>query len=211
MKIALIGASGHIGTEIAKQLESRSHTVTALTRPGKSLPPSASARAIGVDLFDTDALAEAIQGHDILASAYAPPQDKLGQISELTNALIAAARKAGVKRLVVVGGAGSLEVAPGLQLVDTPQFPEAYKGIALAHRAAFNVLREASDLDWTSFAPAAMIGPGDKQGGYRVGASQLLTNAKGESAISYADYAEAFVTELEQGAHRRQLVTLAYQ
>ena len=91
MKIALIGASGHIGTEIAKQLESRSHTVTALTRPGKSLPPSASARAIGVDLFDTDALAEAIQGHDILASAYAPPQDKLGQISELTNALIAAA------------------------------------------------------------------------------------------------------------------------
>ena len=211
MKIALIGATGNIGQEIAKGILNKSHALTALTRPGKTLPAVlAGAQQRTLDLLDSAALAEAIKGHDVLASAFAPAQENLGQLSDVTRALIAAARAAGVKRLVVVGGAGSLEVAPGVQLVDTPQFPEAYKAIALAHRAAFDILREVDDLDWTFFSPAAMIGPGEKKGGYRVGVGSLVANAKGESAISYADYAEAFVGELEQGAHRKAIITLAY-
>ena len=212
MKIALIGATGHIGQEIAKEILAKSHALTALTRPGKALPASlAAAQPRAVDLRDAVALAEAIKGHDILASAYAPPMERPAELADFTRALVTAARQAGLRRLVVVGGAGSLEVAPGLQLVDTPQFPEAYKAIALAHREAFNVLREVTDLDWTFFAPAALIGPGEKKGGYRVGAGTLLTNDQGESTISYPDYAEAFVAELERGAFQRTIATIAYR
>ncbi len=211
MQIALIGATGNIGQEIAKEILAKQHALTVLTRPDKTLPEAfAGLPQRAVDLLNSAALAEAIKGHDVLASAFAPTQANPGQLSDVTRSLIAATRTAGVKRLVVIGGAGSLEVAPGVQLVDTPQFPAAYKQIALAHRAAFDILREVNDLDWTFFAPAAMIGPGEKKGGYRVGADSLIANAKGESAISYPDYAEAFVGELEQGAHRKSIITVAY-
>ena len=117
--------------------------------------------------------------------------------------------QARVDRLVVVGGAGSLEVAPGVQLVDTPEFPAAWKGIALAHRDALAVYRGAA-LDWTYISPAALIGPGERTGQYRTGTDQLLTDKEGESRISVEDFAVAFVDEIENQRFARQRMTVAY-
>src|SRR5207253_1449644 len=114
----------------------------------------------------------------------------------------------GVKRIVIVGGAGTLEIGNGKQLVDSPDFPEMYRPYALAHREALAVFKEADDLDWTFFAPAAEIGPGDKIGKFRVGVRKLISNDAGRSAISYGDYADAFVTEIEKGAHRKEVITV---
>jgi len=215
MKIALIGATGKIGQEIAKEILLKQHSLTALTRSDKPLPATlVKAHQKIVDILDADALAEAVRGQDVIASAYGPDMNNpaaMDQLSAVAQTLIAAARKSGVKRVVVIGGAGTLEVAPGVQLVDTPEFPDAYKPVALAARKAFNIYRKSTDLDWTFFAPAAIIAPGGKKGNYRVGGGKLLTDAEGNSAISYGDYAEAFVSELEQGAHRKAIITVAYQ
>ena len=123
--------------------------------------------------------------------------------------LLAGLRKGGVRRLVVVGGAGSLEVAPGMQLVDTPQFPTAWKAVADAHRAALAIYREEPDLEWTVVAPAAMIAPGVRTGHYRAGGDQLLVDAKGESRISAEDYAVAIADEVETPRHIRRRFTVA--
>ncbi|MFZ6646740.1 NAD(P)-dependent oxidoreductase [Undibacterium sp. TJN25] len=211
MKIALIGATGNIGSEIAQQAVQRGHTVTAVTRRTSGLPPAlAGVDAVVADSFDTAALTAAIRGHDVLASAFGPGPDSADLVIKQAEVLIAAARAAGVKRVVMVGGAGSLLVAPGVQLVDAPGFPDMYRPYAIAHRNALAVLRAATDIDWTFFAPAAEIGPGDKLGQFRVGRDSLISDAAGNSKISYADYGDAFVTELETAAHRQQVVTAAY-
>jgi hypothetical protein len=211
MKIALIGASGHIGSEIAREAIRRGHTVTAVVRKANpALAQVAGLKTRSADLFDATALRDAVQGHDVIASAYGPGAGAPGTVLEATAALMAAARSAGIKRLVVVGGAGSLEIAPGAQLVDSPNFPPAYKAVALAHRDAFKHLRLATDLQWTFFAPAAMIGPGAKTGAYRVGRKNLIADAAGNSKISYADYADAFVSELERGEYPQEIATAAY-
>lgn len=167
--------------------------------------------AAKADLLDAANVAAAVRGHDVVASAYAPPANQLDDLQAATRALIEGTRNAGLKRLVVVGGAGSLEVAPGVQLVDTAGFPDAYKPIALAHRVALNEYRKVTDLDWTFFAPAALIAPGERTGTFRTGANTLIADAQGESRISAEDYAIAFVDELEQGRFIRQLATVAYQ
>ena len=110
----------------------------------------------------------------------------------------------------MVGGAGSLEVAPDVQLVDTPDFPEVYKAYAIAHRKALAVFQEAGDLDWTFFAPAAAIGPGPTTGKFRIGVRNLIADSQGNSAISYGDYADAFVTEIESGKHPKEILTVTY-
>ena len=211
MKIALVGITGKIGAPIAEEALKRGHNITAIVRRKPELSGAlASVPTSVVDLLDQSALIEALRGHDVLASAYGPAPEAISSLKEVTKALIAVARGAGVKRLVVVGGAGSLEVAPGVQLVDTPTFPEIYRAYALAHREALGLLREASDLDWTFFAPAAEIGPGPKVGQFRVGAGKLITNSEGRSQISYPDYVDAFVSEIEHAAYRKQIVTVAY-
>lgn len=211
MKIALIGITGKIGMPIAEAALRRGHEVTAIVRRKPELKGSLGALPNSiVDLFDHATLTDAIRGHDVLASAYGPAPEAISSLLEVTKALIAAARGAGIKRVLVVGGAGSLEVAPGVQLVDAPTFPEMYRPYALAHREALGLLRAADDLDWTFFAPAAEIGPGDKIGHFRIAAGKLITNASGRSQISYADYADAFVSEIENGVYRQQIVTAAY-
>ena len=211
MKIALIGASGHIGSEIAREALRRGHTVTAIVRSESRLQNDLPVINVKVaDLFDETALRDAVAGHDVIASAYGPGTGDVNALLRATDALIAAARTSAVKRLVVVGGAGSLEIAPGQQLVDSPSFPAAYKELALKHREGFNRLKQISDLQWTVFAPAGMIGPGDKTGRYRVGRNTLIADASGSSRISYADYADAFVNELERAEHPQQIVTAAY-
>ena len=211
MKIALAAATGKIGRHIAAHAIARGHDVTAIVRRDTDLPPELDgARIVIAPLADHDALVAAVRGHDVLASAYGPQAGAESTLVDVSDALIAAAREAGVPRVVVVGGAGSLEVAPGVQLVDVPDFPAAYKPVALAHREALKRFQNAGDLAWTFFSPAAEIGPGEARGRFRTQAGALLADADGKSAISYADYADAFVTELEQARHPRQIITAAY-
>jgi putative NADH-flavin reductase len=211
LKIALFGATGMIGSRIAAEAARRGHQVTALARNPARVPTDvANLKAAPADLLDAASVGAAVRGHDVVASAYAPPQDDLAALDKATHALVEGVRAAGLKRLVVVGGAGSLDVAPGKQLVDTDGFPDAYKAIALAHRKVFDYYRGVTDLDWTFFAPAAIIAPGERTGKFRTGANTLLADAEGNSRISAEDYAIAFVDELEQGHFIRQIATVAY-
>ncbi|MEZ0605335.1 NAD(P)-dependent oxidoreductase [Paraburkholderia sp. IW21] len=210
LKIALFGATGTIGSRIAAEAARRGHQVTALARNPARVPADvANLKAAQADLLDAASVGVAVRGHDVVASAYAPPQGDLAALTKATHALVDGVRAAGLKRLVVVGGAGSLDVA-GKQLVDTDGFPDAYKAIALAHRDAFDYYRGITDLDWTFFAPAALIAPGERTGKFRTGANALLADTEGNSRISAEDYAIAFVDELEQGRFVRQIATAAY-
>jgi len=211
MKIALVAATGNIGRHIATRALGRGHQVTAIARSARTLSPElVGARLAVAALDDPAALAAAVRGHDVLASAYGPGAADAGTIVSATRQLIEAARAAGVRRLIVVGGAGSLEAAPGVQLVDTPTFPAPYKPYALAHREALGLLRAATDLDWTFYAPAAEIGPGEAVGAFRTGTTTLIVGADGHSRISYPDYAQAFVDEIEAPRFTKQIATVAY-
>ena len=138
LKIALFGATGMVGSRIAAEAARRGHEVSALVRQPERVAAAPNVHAAKADLLDAASVAAAVRGHDVVASAYAPPKDQLGDLLVASRALVDGVRAAGLKRLVVVGGAGSLEVAPGKQLVDTDGFPDAYKAIALAHREAFD-------------------------------------------------------------------------
>ena len=210
LKIALFGATGMVGSRIAAEAARRGHQVSALVRQPERVAAEPNIRAAKADVLDAASVGAAVRGHDVVASAYSPPSQKLGELLGASRALVEGVRAAGLKRLVVVGGAGSLEVAPGKQLVDADGFPDAYKAIALAHREALGYYRTVTDIDWTFFAPAAIIAPGERKGAFRTGAGALIADAKGESRISAEDYAIAFVDELEQGRFIRQIATVAY-
>nr|WKF59298.1 hypothetical protein HUO10_003807 [Paraburkholderia busanensis] len=211
LKIALFGATGMIGSRIAVEAARRGHQVTALVRNPARVPADvANLAAVQADLHDAASIAAAVRGHDVVASAYSPPKGDEAAVGTTSRALVDGVRAAGLKRLVVVGGAGSLEVAPGKQLVDTDGFPDAYKPVALAHRDALTYYRGVDDLDWTFFAPAALIAPGERTGTFRTGTDTLIADAGGNSRISAEDYAVAFVDALEQGRFVRQIATVAY-
>jgi putative NADH-flavin reductase len=210
MNIALIGATGMIGQRILKEALDRGHQVTAIVRDPSRLPlQHENLKYVTGDIFDADSIAAAAAGHDAVISAYGPGLENANLIVEAAQSLIEGVKSSGVRRLLVVGGAGSLEVAPGVQLVDTPEFPEAYKEVALAHRDALAVYRNA-DLDWTYFSPAALIAPGERTGTYRTGTNQLVANEQGESRISAEDYAVAMIDELENPQYIRKRFTVAY-
>src|SRR5262249_44561989 len=156
-------------------------------------------------------VAAAVAGQDTVISAFGPRGEAPQQVADAARALVAGLKQAGVKRVLVVGGAGSLEVAPGVQLVDTPMFPAAWKDLALAHRDALNVYRtEAGELDWTYLSPPALIEPGERTGRFRLGGDQLLVDAQGQSRVSAEDYAIALLDELGSPRHVRQRFTVAY-
>ena len=208
MKIVLYGASGMIGSRIMRELLSRGHTVTAIVRDPSKFPPSQAVVRQG-DVLDPARVAETAKGADAVISAYAPPSDDTAKVVDATRSLIAGLRNAGVKRFLMVGGAGSLRLPSGDELVDAPDFPPAFKAIALAHRDALDVARQ-SDFDWTSFSPAAVIEPGERTGEFRLGKDDLIANQKGESRISAEDYAIAMVDELENPKYIRQRFTIGY-
>ncbi|MBU9456414.1 NAD(P)-dependent oxidoreductase [Burkholderia multivorans] len=208
LNIALFGATGMIGSRIAAEAARRGHRVTALSRRPGAAGDGIAAQA--ADLFDPASVAAALPGHDVVASAYGPKQDDAANVVAAVKALVEGARRAGLKRVVVVGGAGSLEVAPGKQLVDTEGFPAEYKAVALAHRDALDYLKTVDDLDWTFFAPAALIAPGERTGTFRTGTGKLIVDANGDSRISAEDYAVAFVDALEQRRFVREIATVAY-
>jgi putative NADH-flavin reductase len=208
MKVVLYGASGMIGSRILRELLSRGHTVTAIVRDPPKVPPSQAIVRKG-DVLDPASIAETAAGADAVISAYAPPADDTGKVVDATRSLIAGLNKADVKRFLMVGGAGSLRLPSGSQLVDAPDFPPVFKAIALTHRDALDVLRQ-SHLDWTSFSPAASIEPGERTGKFHLGTDDLVIGQKGESRISAEDYAIAMVDELENSKHIRQRFTIGY-
>jgi putative NADH-flavin reductase len=168
-------------------------------------------RSVHGNVLDPTSVEEAVSGHDAVVSAVGPGREgSASLVVEAAQSLLEGLRRAGVQRLVVVGGAGSLEVKPGVQLVDTPEFPDAWRAIAMAHRDALNVYRGAEDVDWTYVSPAALLEPGKRTGTYRKGFDRLLVDAKGESRISAEDYAVAIVDELERRAFPRQRISVAY-
>ncbi|MBI2770971.1 MAG: NAD(P)-dependent oxidoreductase [Burkholderiales bacterium] len=212
MNIAIIGASGFIGSALLTEALARGHRVTALVTQPQKLPPADGLTAVRADVNDTAGLAAQLKGHDAVLSAFSghAQADVKGYYLAGMRSVIAACKQARVPRLLVVGGAGSLEVAPGLQLLDTPEFPAAYKGTAEGARQALGLLREEGTLDWTMLSPSAIIAPGQRTGVFRLGGDQLLADANGESRISAQDYAVAMVNELEKPAHSRRRFTAGY-
>ena len=208
MKILLVGASGMIGSRVLAEATARGHQVTAVTRHPEKIAAGPNVRAVGLNATDAGALAAEARATDVIVTATSPRGggDPAAEARAVGDAAIAAARQAG-RRLFVVGGAGSLNLPDGRPLAET--LPDAYRPEALAMRGVLNSLK-ASDIDWTFFSPAAMISPGTKTGTYRLGTTTLLSNDKGESRISAEDYADALVNELEQPAHRRSQMTIAY-
>jgi uncharacterized protein len=202
MKVALIGATGMIGSRLLAELSRRGHEVTAIVRNPEKVPALPKVAAKKGDVFDEPGLSTLLKGHDAAISAVHFAQSD-------PKKLINAAKASGVKRYLVVGGAGSLEVAPGKKLIDTPQFPAMYKAEAAAGGAFLDLLREEPTLDWTFLSPPALIAPGERTGKFRLGGDQLLTHDKG-SNISAEDYAIAFIDELEKPTHSRRRFTVGY-
>ena len=216
MKIALIGATGFVGAPLVAELLQRGHQVTALARnPGK-LAAQANLSARALDVNDPDAVATAVKGHDAVISAFNPGWDAPGLYELFTqghDAIVAGVEQSGVKRLLVVGGAASLFVAPGVQLFDTPEFPSHVPANVIpgarAARDALTRLRTNTALDWTFLSPPALLAPGERTGHYRVGGEQLLMAGAAPAGISVADLALAIADEIETPKHIRARFTVA--
>jgi putative NADH-flavin reductase len=202
MKVALIGASGNAGSRILKELVNRSHTVLALARNTDRIPNLPGVRARALDVNDRAALASELEDHDAVISA-------IKFTAADTQGLIDSLLLAGVNRYLVVGGAGSLEIAPGLLEMDSPAFPAHVRPEAAAGARFLSQLR-ASALDWTFISPSRLFQPGVRTGVFRIGGDHLLIGVDGKSAISFEDFAMAMVDELEQPRHSRRRFTIGY-
>ena len=197
MNIVVFGATGMIGTRITAELEHRGHAETAATR------------ATGADVTDRQSVASVAAGADAVVGAVSA-RGVSYTLADVAPALVEGLREAGVRRLLVVGGAGSLEVAPGQRLRDTPDFPEEWKPEVIAQSEALDYYRGVEDLDWTFVSPAAFIHPGERTGRYRLGGDQLLVDDNGNSEVSAEDYAIAIADLLEHGGHERERITVAW-
>jgi putative NADH-flavin reductase len=213
MNVALIGATGFVGSNLLSEALDRRHEVTGIVRHPERLPVRAGLTAKKGDVFDEEGLASLLAGHDAVMSAFNPGKDAPDVYRSMVDgakAIIAATKKAGVRRLLVVGGAGSLELTPGQQVVDQPDFPAAWKQGALGTRQFLYLLREEPELEWTFLSPANELQPGQRTGAFRLGGDQLLLDAEGRSRISLQDYAVAMIDELEEPRHTRQRFCVAY-
>lgn len=197
MKIVVFGSTGMIGSRIAAELERRGHEVVG------------ASRANGTDITDPASVAAVVAGADAVVSAVAARGVDY-TLTDVARCVVDGLRRAGVKRLVIVGGAATLEVEPGLRLLDTPDFPDEFKAEAAQGAEALAFFRSVSDLDWTFVSPAAFIHPGERTGHYRLNGDQLLVDENGNSEISAEDYAIAIADLLEQGAHPRSRVGVAW-
>jgi uncharacterized protein len=207
MKIVLYGATGNAGSRILQELTSRGHSVVAVARNPDKI--QAGIKSVRDDLSSVDRIAEIITGADAVVSAYMPPPNDTDQLVEVTKRQTAAVRKANGPRLIVVGGAASLEVASGVTLLASGHLPHEWLPIARSHAEALEVLR-SSDINWTYFSPAAFFEPGTRTGKFRLGKDRLVADDQGNSRISYEDYAVALVDELEHPAHERARFTIGY-
>jgi uncharacterized protein len=197
MKIVLFGATGMVGSDIAAELDRRGYEVTRADR------------STGADVTSPESVAAVAAGADAIISAVSARGADY-TLADVARSLVAGARRAGVRRIVVVGGAGSLEVAPGVRLLDTPAVPAEWKAEALQHADALEVYRGSDDLDWTFASPAASTHPGQRTERYRLGGDQLLVDEDGNSEISTEDYAIAIADLLKNGSHARERVSVAW-
>ncbi len=211
-KIAIIGASGYVGTALLNEAVKRGHQVSAFVRHPEKIAANANVTAVKADVLDTDGLAALLKGHDLVISAYNPGWQE-ADIRNIhikgSKSISEAVKKAGIKRLIAVGGAGSLEIN-GQQLVDSPEFPAEYKEGALGARQALNDLKTEDTLDWSFVSPAILLVPGEATGTFRLGKDSPVFDDKGESKITVGDLAVAILDEAEQGKHIRQRFTAAY-
>lgn len=211
-KIAIIGASGYVGTVLLNEAVKRGHQVSALVRHPEKIAANANVTTVKADVLDTDGLAALLKGHDLVISAYNPGWQE-ADIRNIhikgSKSITEAVKKAGIKRLIAIGGAGSLEIN-GAQLVDSPEFPAEYKEGALGARQALNDLKTENELDWSFVSPAILLVPGEATGTFRLGTDSPVFDDNGESKITVGDLAVAILDEAEQGKHIRQRFTAAY-
>lgn len=201
--IAIIGATGRAGSQLLAEALRRGHTVTAIARKASASPAQAGVTAKDVDVLDATALQHAVAGADAVFSA--------AHFTGIpASAIIDPVKNASVKRLLVVGGAGSLFAASGLKLIDTPGFPQEYKAEAAAGGAYLDALRQEKDLNWSFLSPSALFIEGERTGKFRLGHDDLLSDTEGKSWISFADFAIAFIDELEKPAHSHKRFTVGY-
>jgi len=221
MNIILYGATGRTGRVILTELVQRGHHVTAIARNLARLPEPlpANVSPLRDDLSDIQRITEIISGADAVISAVGPAsddpryttdQDYTDQLVRVSERLIAAVDRAHVPRLIVVGGAGSLEYSPGVSVLDSEQWPEQYIPIARSHTKLLTALR-ASAINWTYFSPPITMMSGERTGQFRLGTEQLIRDAQGKSWISHQDYALALVDELETPVHERMRFTIGYE
>jgi putative NADH-flavin reductase len=203
MKIAVIGASGNAGARITAELARRGHAVTAIARNPDKIAKLPNVTATKGDVMDQAGLTRLLAGHDAAVSS-------VHFLASDPAKLIAAARDSKVGRYLVVGGAGSLEVAPGVRLVTTPGFPSQYKAEAEKGGAFLDLLREQRELNWTFLSPSALFTAGERTARFRLGTDQLLTAADGKSRISFEDFAVALADEIERPAHINKRFTVGY-
>jgi uncharacterized protein len=247
MKLAIVGASGMIGSRIVVEAANRGHQITAIARHPENIPAAAGATAKAADVMDTAALTEAFRGADAVIHSYAPPPDatvrayiqnalatnpdlmaaflsykpadqaahdahvasRIDQQTRGTKSVIAAAKAAGVQRILAVGGAGTLLI-DGVRTMDRPGFPIAFEGGAKSTAVVKDILRAQHDVQWTVLCPPMSIEPGPRTGKFRLGGDDLLTAADGSSRITVDDFAMALIDELEQPRHTGHRFTLAY-
>ena len=203
MKIAVAGASGRAGSAISAELARRGHHVTGIARKADRIAKSANITAVAGDANDRAALARLWAGHDAaISSIHFTASD--------AEILIGAVKDSGVPRYLIVGGAGSLEVAPGVRLVATPNFPAQYKAEAEKGAAFLDRLAREKELNWTFLSPSALFEAGNRTGQFRLGGDQLLVDSAGKSWISFEDFAVAMADEIERPAHIRKRFTVGY-
>ena len=213
MKIALLGATGFVGSALLKEALARGHTVTAIVRDPDKLEKHELLIATAGDVYDSSSLSTLFESRAAVISAFNPgwknPNLYEDQVRG-TASIIAAIKKAGIKRVLWVGGAGGLEVKPGVRVVDNPNLPDWVRPGSLATINAFEQLQKEGKLDWSFLAPSAELEQGQRTGKFRLGADHLLVDANGKSRISVQDYAVAMIDELEHPTHVRQRFTVGY-
>lgn len=199
-----------IGKQIADEALRRGHQVTAVVRnPDKLSEYKEKMNIVRANAVDPSSIAEAVKGHDAVISAYGPKFGEEEELLEAARALIEGVRRGGVRRLLIVGGAGSLITDSGDALMDTPEFPEELRTLAKAHADAYGIYQE-SDLEWSYLSPAAIIEPGRRSGQFRIGLDRLVTDESGSSRISVEDYAVAMLDELDDPQFIGTRFTVAY-
>lgn len=213
--VLLIGATGFVGSTVLNELVSRGHKVTALARNVEKVAKSELVDVVKEDVANVDAIAKLAEGKDAIISAYNPGwtnPDIATLISENYPKILSAAKKSGVERLLIVGGAGTLFCAPGLRVVDSGAIPEEIMGgVRPLGDFYLNTLMNENDIDWIFFSPAGVFDQrGKKTGNYRLGKDDLIVDAEGNSHISVQDYADAMVNELEKPAHHKERFTIGY-
>ena len=213
MKVVLLGATGFVGSALLKEALDRGHTVTAIVRDPVKLEKRDGLIQKAGDVYDTASLAGLIEGNDALISAFNPgwkdPNLYDDQVRG-TKSIIEAVKKAGIKRVLWAGGAGGLEIKPGVPVVDDPALPDWVRPGSLATIDALDQLRKEPDLEWTFLAPSAEMKPGKRTGKFRLGGGHLLVDSAGHSRISVQDFAVAMIDELERPHHLRQRFTVGY-